>query len=438
MRALCHRAIKRSIPCLLVGAMGLIPGAALAQGAAPPALSAAAAPAAAPAVSAVQVELERLRREFDLVRIEYSQRLAELERRVAALGGGPIAAGTPASAAVEPPAPAAPAQAAPQTTAAASNVFNPDTSVIANFVGAIGKNPGAERSLQLTEAEISFRSVVDTYARADVFLAASPEGLEIEEGFATFTSLPGSFLLKVGKMRAQFGKVNTLHTHAMPSADRPLVTQNLVGGEEGISDSGLSLSRLVQNPLAFLEATAEIYSGDSLVFQSDRRSRLNYVGRLRAYRDLTENANLDLGGSVAWGPTDVGPDANRRLIGMDATFRYRPLRRAIYQRFQARTELVWSRQDLPDAPAASAFGAYVIGEYQFARRWYVGGRFDRSARAFDDLTDTGGSLFLSFWPSEFSQIRGQYRHTRYGEGRRAHEFLFQLSFGIGAHGAHVF
>ena len=39
-------------------------------------------------------------------------------------------------------------------------------------------------------------------------------------------------------MRAQFGKVNTLHTHAMPTADRPLVTENLVGGEEGISDSG--------------------------------------------------------------------------------------------------------------------------------------------------------------------------------------------------------
>lgn len=347
-------------------------------------------------------------------------------------GPPPTATPTPTPA----PAPEPPAQAAPVQR---SNAFNPDTSVIANFVGAFGKNGGSERSLQLTEVELALSSVIDPYARADFFLAASSEGLEVEEGFITFTSLPKSFLLKVGKMRAQFGKVNTLHTHAMPSADRPLVTQNLVGGEEGISDSGLSLSKLIQNPLAFLEATAEVYSGDSSVFQSDSRSRLNYVGRLRAYRDLTESSNLDVGTSVAWGPTDIGPDANRRLVGVDATFRYRPLRRAIYQRFQARTELIWSRQDLPTDAAVKAFGMYGVAEYQFAQRWYIGARLDQSDRALDAaLRDKGASLILSFWPSEFSQIRGQYRHTRYGEGRRAHEFLFQLSFGIGAHGAHVF
>jgi hypothetical protein len=322
---------------------------------------------------------------------------------------------------------------------ARTNVFNPDTSVIANFVGAFGKNGGPERSFQLTEAELALSSVVDPYARADFFLAASSEGLEVEEGYITFTSLPKNLLLKVGKMRAQFGKVNALHTHALPTADRPLVTGNLIGGEEGISDSGVSLSKLFDNPLLFLEATAEAYSGDSEVFQSDRRSKLNYVGRLRAYRDITESTNLDVGGSIAWGPTDaVGPDTNRRLIGVDATFRYRPLRRAIYSRFNVRTELVWSRQDLIEEVAAKRFGMYALAEYQFARRWYLGARWDRSDRALEALRDTGASAFLTFWPSEFSQIRGQYRHTRYGEGRRAHEFLIQLNFGIGAHGAHVF
>lgn len=349
-----------------------------------------------------------------------------------------------ASAQTPTPTPTPVPQATPTPTptpapSARTNVFNPDTSVIANFVGAFGRNGGPERSFQLTEAEVAMSAVVDPYARADFFLAASSEGLEVEEGYITFTSLPKNFLLKVGKMRAQFGKVNTLHTHAMPTADRPLVTLNLVGGEEGISDSGASLSKLFDNPLLFLEATAEVYSGDSEVFQSDSRSRLNYVGRLRAYRDITESTNLDIGGSVAWGPTDtVGPDTNRRLIGVDATFRYRPLRRAIYSRFNARTELVWSRQDLLDEPAATGFGMYALAEYQFARRWYLGARWDRSDRALEALRDTGGSAFLTFWPSEFTQIRGQYRHTRYGEGRRANEFLIQLNFGIGAHGAHVF
>jgi hypothetical protein len=66
-------------------------------------------------------------------------------------------------------------------------------------------------------------------------------------------------------------------------------------------------------------------------------------------------------------------------------------------------------------------------------------RFDRSARATDSsLVDKGPSVLLTYWPSEFSQIRGQYRHTQYAEGVTSNELLFQFLFSIGAHGAHVF
>jgi hypothetical protein len=74
--------------------------------------------------------------------------------------------------------------------------------------------------LQLSEAEMAFQAVVDPYARADFFFSAGPEGFAVEEGFITFNTLPGKFLVKVGQMRASFGKVNTLHTHAMPTVDR--------------------------------------------------------------------------------------------------------------------------------------------------------------------------------------------------------------------------
>ena len=127
------------------------------------------------------------------------------------------------------------------------------------------------------------------------------------------------------------------------------------------------------------------------------------------------------------------------MVGVDATFRYRPLRRAIYRRLNLRTEFIWSRQDLPDDARAKAFGFYALGEYQFARRWYVGARGDRSGRVVDSgLTDSGGSVFVTFWPTEFSQIRGQYRRINFAEGVNANEFLFQVNFAIGAHGAHVF
>jgi hypothetical protein len=192
------------------------------------------------------------------------------------------------------------------------------------------------------------------------------------------------------------------------------------------------------NPWFFLEATGEVYQGSSSVFQSWERSDVSWVGRVRGYRDLTESTNLDVGTSLAYGTNDAGPEFTTRLVGVDATFRYRPLRRAIYRRFMGRTELFWSRREQEEG-SVSAFGMYASGDYQFARRWFAGARYDWSERAFDSsLVDKGPSLLLTFWPSEFSQIRGQYRRTRYAEGVTSNEVLFQFLFSIGAHGAHIF
>ena len=414
-----------------------------------------------PDVAALQATIDQLRQQLDALALK----VAALEAAQATPGTpaapapGQPAAPNPAEAAAAPtpapapaPAPAAPV-AAPVATAeggtvpvygnpsASSKVFNPDMAVIGNFVGAAGENDiESLPAFSLNEAEVSFQAIVDPYARADFFLSASPEGLEVEEGFITFPTLPGGLLLKVGKLKAQFGKVNTLHAHVLPWVDEPLPMKNLLGGEEGLNDAGLSVSRLIPNKVMFLEATGEVYNGQNAVFTSHERSDLTYVGRLRGYRDLTEGTNLDLGTSFAYGHNDARPDATTQLFGVDATIRYRPLRRAIYKRFLGRTELFWSRRDTATAgDEADAFGAYVSGDYQFARRWFAGGRYDWSDRAQDPaLRDKSGSFLLTYWPSEFSQVRGQYRHTSYAEGVDANELLFQFLFSIGAHGAHAF
>jgi hypothetical protein len=423
-------------------------------------------PGQQPGAQQIREELDRLRREFEAIRDSYGARLAALEAK---LGTGetppPAAATPPAAQPVAPPAAVAvpaevsvPAGAAgaggPQGslpvyggTSALSKIFNPDIAVIGNFLGAAGENDiDPAPALAMDEAEASFQAVVDPYARADFFFAFSPEGVEIEEGFITFTSLPGGLLAKVGKVKQQVGKVNTLHAHLLPWIDRPLAAQNLLGGEEGLADAGISVSKLIINPVLFLEATGEVYQGDSGVFASHKRSDVSWVGRLRGYRDMTESSNLDIGASIAGGHNDVGPDFSTRIFAVDATFRYRPLRRAIYRRFLGRTELFWSKREQEAGPPrrrdredVSAFGMYASADYQFARRWFAGARYDWSERADDSsLVDKGGSFLVTFWPSEFSQLRGQYRRLRYAEGSTANEFLFQFLFSIGAHGAHVF
>ena len=440
----------------LFGFVGPGVGTAVAQS-----LSAPATSAQAIQVQEVREELERLKREFEALRDDYERRISTLEQRLGGLSGPhviDVPTAAPAADQAAPPAEPAPApvpspsqESQPptpqaQSYASTSRVFNPDISAIGNFIGVAGDNPlSTQPSMQLTEAEVAFQTVVDPYARADFFLSAQPEGLDIEEAYITFTTLPAGLLLKTGKMRAQFGKVNTMHTHILPWADRPLVTENLLGGEDGLSDSGLSVSRLIPNGFMYLEGTGEVYQGDSAVFQTDRRSRLVYLGRLRGYRDFSDSTNLDIGASFAHGPTNVGADLDKRLFGVDATFRWHPPMRAIYHRFVGRTELIWSHQDLPLDPMSAsateqkAFGFYSSADYQFARRWYVGARVDRSGRALDaSRTDSGGSFYVTFWPSEFSQVRGQYRRTNYAEGVSADELFFQFNFSIGAHGAHVF
>jgi len=405
----------------------------------------------------VQQQIAQLRQDFESLKQLYGDRLTALEARLAAIQGGqPVQLPAPQAPTAQVP-PGAEGAGGPSGTlpvygnaTAASKIFNPDVAVIGDFLSAAGKNAvNPAPALTMHESEVTFQAIVDPYARADFFIAAGEEGVELEEGFITFPSLPGGLLTKVGKMRAAFGKVNTMHNHILPWTDRPLVINNLLGGEEGIGDAGVSIARLIPAGGLFLEATGQVFRGNSGdIFQSSERGDLSYTGHLRGYQDITDSTNIDFGASYSWGHNATGVpgvidgvDPRRfttDLFGVDATYRWRPLQRSIYRSFTGRTEWIWSRRDQPSG-RQNADGMYASADYQFARRWFVGGRYDRSERGDDSsLADKGGSLLLTFWPSEFSQLRGQYRRTNYADGPAANEILFQVLFSIGAHGAHPF
>jgi hypothetical protein len=336
-------------------------------------------------------------------------------------------------------------------SSAAAKALNPDVSVIGDFIGAAGGNtppPLATLqpfpSLEMHESEIGLQATIDPYARGDFFISFGEEGVNLEEGYITFTALPAGLVAKVGKMRSVFGKVNMMHNHVLPWVDRPLVSTNLVGGEDGIDDAGVSLERIIPAPKGiFLEATGQVFRGDSDdVFQHVQRSDVSTVEHLRGYRDITESTNIDLGVSYARGHNDgttfVPGDFITQLYGVDATVRWKPLRRSIYHSFVGRSEFIWSqRQQFPSEQRA--FGFYTSGDYQFGRRWFAGGRYDWSDRSrFANLSDKGAAATLTYWPSEFSQVRGEYRFTHYAENRDANELFMQLIFSLGAHGAHPF
>jgi len=141
---------------------------------------------------------------------------------------------------------------------------------------------------------------------------------------------------------------------------------------------------------------------------------------------------------------------DKQFAGIDVTYRWKPLMQGLYRGLISRTEIIASDEE----QAKRIWGFYSSVDYQLGQRWFTGLRVDRagvppfvssdgtSSPQFvvvQGVADRGISATLTFWPSEFSQIRGQFRRTRYGLiDRTYNELLFQLQFAIGAHGAHTF
>jgi len=176
----------------------------------------------------------------------------------------------------------------------------------------------------------------------------------------------------------------------MPTVDRPLVTENLVGGEEGLSDSGISLSKLLPNPILFVEATGEVFRGHSNVFESSSRSELNYVGRLRAYRDITEGSNIDIGTSFATGPTSLASGLIKQLMGklisraMDAELTHH----LGYERGQEPTETPGNRRNGKSRKTVRTDGGpvevYVPRDREGTFEPQIVGKHERHFDGFDD------------------------------------------------------
>jgi hypothetical protein len=441
------------------------------------------APVAAPCCDAIEQHMKDM--EDRIILLEGQVRLLK-EQLAQAPPAGAAAGGETAATAVAPAAAASPVA----TTAvgeggtqlpvyggasAAAKALNPDISAIGDFIGAAGHYPtpagslirqAGFKSLNLYESELGFQAIIDPYARGDFFLDFGESGVDLEEGYITFTALPGGFVARVGKMLEAFGKVNTMHNHVLPWVDRPLVSENLTGGDDGLDDAGFSIQRILPAPKGiFLEATGQLFHGDTgeqtfflpnggtiqqTVFTATNKSDVSTTEHLRAYRDITESTNLDLGLSYARGHNELGTNFLTQLYGVDVTLRWKPLRRSIYHSFIGRTEAIWSQRQQPlvlpfplstiSAPGEQrSFGMYASGDYQLGRRWFLGGRYDYAQRARDDRQlDRGAAATLTYWPSEFSQIRGEYRFTRYAEGINANELLMQVQFSLGAHGAHPF
>jgi hypothetical protein len=358
---------------------------------------------------------------------------------------------------VEPTQPKVPPQdaAQPTTTKAISSAFNPAISANGLFWGGYSSSPKTTNRLtgldfhngfNFQEAEFQFTADVDPYWKANLILGLDRVGeAELEEGYVTSEELPYGLLpkntsLKLGKFFPFFGKHNPLHAHQFPFIDPPLINQSIFG-EEGLKEPGLGLSYLLPSPW-FSELAFQALAGENeTLFRlaSEAKRRGAYLGHWKNFFDLSESATFEVGNSYISGRNSNSGHRLSQAVGLDLTLKWRPLQKAMERGLIWQSEYLYFSRDSLREPLVRGGGLYSSLQHQFARRWWIQGRYDLlGLPRSDDGRKHRWSTLLAFVPSEFSAIRLQHSYATQERRGALNQLLFQFNFTIGSHPAHQY
>jgi hypothetical protein len=392
--------------------------------------------------------------------------LTAIERSLASDSAAQAAAGVTSSQ----PVPAAPPQIAGGATPSS---LNPDISVILD--GALagfseddprqaGHHDPAKNGFSLQQVELALSKAVDPYFRFDGFIVLTPEGVEVEEAFATAVALPGSLQLRAGQFLTRFGRHNPTHPHAWEFVDQPFVMSRMWGGE-GNRGAGLEVSWLTPLPWyveligsatdASGEGTARSFWGGQ-EGEEQRKVRnpsdLQLTCAARQFFPISDDLSLLWGLSGAFGPNPTGENARSQLFGTDLYLKYRPLARGSHTVVSLQAEAIARRRAVP-ADTLVDTGGYAQLLVRFAQRWTVAARGEYGTPIWNHDGDVATdyidplwlghrhreSLALTFRPTEFSRLRLQgSRDATTGGNPTIWGAILALEVLAGAHGAHAF
>jgi hypothetical protein len=333
-------------------------------------------------------------------------------------------------------------QPAPQQTRSSISA-NPDIGVIGDFQTSYISKGKKNINAYLNETEVSLQAVVDPYARADFFVsfgrdpATGKYGVEVEEGYLTTLSLPARLQLKVGKFKEAVGRINPTHAHALPFIDLPNAYVNYFG--DGLNDEGASLSWLLPTKKVYQEFVFQVTSGssESPSFTRGETNRLIYLGHLKNFFTLNDNATLELGLTGISGPNDSARVTN--IAAADITYKWKPVKMNTYKSLTWQSEFYSGHADYTATDSRNSFGLYSFVEYQIAKRWFLTGRYDYAQRPSDkNIVEQAYSLTAGWYATEFSKMEIEGKTTEDNIQSRYYQAWLRWIFVIGAHGAHQY
>ena len=188
----------------------------------------------------------------------------------------------------------------------------------------------------------------------------------------------------------------------------------------------------------YVELRGAAFDGrDETWFGSENGRDLAYLGAVDALWDLGESTTFRVHGGYLAGRNAVGESTTSQLASGGLELQWRPVRRALYRGLKIAGEYIHGDRQSDD-PAdrfwTGGWNAYV--QYQFARRWWIQGRYDWNDPS-DEADSKRASAMLAFVPSEFQSLRLEYSHNSTPEDDFG-EIFVQYNFTIGSHPAHLY
>jgi hypothetical protein len=319
----------------------------------------------------------------------------------------------------------------------------PDISVVGDFQASYKNNVKRNFDAGINEAELSLQSVVDPYARADFFFTLGRDpatgrfAADLEEGYLTTLSLPAHLQLKVGKFKSAMGRINPVHSHALPFISLPNAYENYFG--EGINDEGASLSWLIPNSLFYQELVVQFTDGpiDNPSFSRSVGNTYLELAHLKNFFDLSANATLELGFSGITGANFFNLRTN--IAAMDLTYKWKPVQFNTYQSFTWQSEAYFSNANISKDNVVNSFGMYSFINFQFSKRLFFTGMYSYSNKPYSASTvENSYSATIGWYATEFQKLEIEGKTTSSNMEKEQNQILLRWIFVIGTHGAHQY
>ena len=379
-------------------------------------------------------------------------------------------------------------------------LFTPEFRVEGNIVGGLIDDPvqrglnGNAGRISVAEAGIAMRSYVDPYFQFD-FEISGGEGFEgetrsssfgIQAAYATLLRGEWGFWARIGRQPTSFGEYNDSDPDANPFVTAPDVIIQYFGEDDGYIDTGIEVNWNVPIFDSSHIFWLGLLNGDNpVVFHDGVEHKPIYIARYEVFYELGPLTGIEAGLNYIQGlnrrETEIGGSTyvvrgETRFWGLQLKFDFQPEVDYLYSGVKIGGEYFHQDRDyfrnkgldkqaeavgLNTSRSESTDGWYLKLFYKFTRNWDTSIRLDHAPeRVVDFSADPAASdsappagpgaytIFgsntieatswaLSYHPSRFSTVRGQYTHKTVGN-QDWNEVWLQLQVLIGFERPDVF